>query len=149
MNKHLVFILLFLCLACQDDFTEPIEPSNFLYSGTIQILEDPHILMDGETYPNNLQSGPLQATVSENKETDQIQFTIYGKMYQIYEADFWVEEESCIEFNDLDQVLLERDANGNDIIKIFYPDGFWKDCYYEDEEEKQLVFLIKCRKAFY
>ena len=147
-HRMILFFLLFLG-ACQDDFIPHAAPSNFLYSGSIRILQDPQILMDGETYANDLQSGPIQVTVSENKETDQIQFTIYGKQYQIYEADFWIDHEHCIEYNDLEQVLIEQDANGNDVIKIFYPDAFWKACYFEEEEEKSLVFLIKSRKAFF
>ena len=149
MKKLLGVFCLFILLACGDDFMEPVTLPDYLYSGSIRIMQNPQIVVDGKAYENGLGSGPIQVTVAEHKETDQIQFTIYGKRYSIYDADFWINHPDCMEYNNLEQTIIERDANGNDVVKIFYPDSFWKDCYYEGKEEKSLVFLIKSKQPFY
>jgi len=136
-------------VACQDDFIVPTTPSNYLYSGTIRVMQNPQIIVDGKAYENSLNSGPLQVTLSENKATEQFKFTVYGKRYNIYEADFWFKEAVCLEFNELEEIIFSRDERGNDVIEVLFHEDFWDDCYYEEEKEKQLEFLIKSRSPFF
>ena len=148
MKKVLILFCVFL-LACQDDFIAPTTPSNYLYSGTIRLMQNPQIVVDGKAYENSLNSGPLQVTLSENKAIEQFKFTIYGRRYLIYAADFWFKEAVCLEFNELEQVVFSQDERGNDIIEVWFHEDFWDDCYYEKEEEKELEFLIKSRSSFF
>lgn len=147
--KNILFIFCCFLVACQDDFVAPITPSNYLYSGTIRIMQNPQIIVDGKAFDNNLSNGPLQVTLSENKATDQFKFTIYGRQYNIYEADFWFKEAACLEFNELEEIILSQDEKGNDILEVLFHEDFWDDCYYEEEKERSLEFLIKSRRSFF
>ena len=148
--KQLTLILgILILVSCKDDFTDPLPVSDYLYSGSIQIMDNPQIMVNGEAYENSLSTGPLQVTVSEDKATDLFLFTIYGRKYGIYEADFWVNEAICLEFNEAEQTILLQDERGNDVIRVLFHEDFWDDCYYENEEERNLSFLIKSRKPFF
>ena len=144
MNPLPCFLLsCFLLLAsCQPEPNGPV-PSDetYIYSGTFRAIQAPFILVDGTEYPNQIGEAPIQITAE--LVSDNLVFTIYGRAYGIYEVNFFINHADCFEYNGSEIVDFRVDDFGNEVVTVLFNEDFWKRCYFDEEVEKTVGFVLK------
>ncbi|MEM1118842.1 MAG: hypothetical protein AAGJ18_00250 [Bacteroidota bacterium] len=75
--------------------------------------------------------------------TDNLIFTIYGKAHCIYEINFFINHADCLDYNGSEIVDYADDDHGNDMVRVVLPEDLWKRCYFDDEVEKVVGFVLK------
>jgi hypothetical protein len=145
-------LFLLLCLSflfsCRPENNGPVPADEvFIYSGTFKAIQEKYIKVNEETYSNDITSSPIQ--IIAEVRSDNLMFTIYGYQYGIFEVNFFINHADCLIYNGSELVDYETDAAGNDLIYVVFPEDFWKRCYFDDEVEKEVSFVLKSEKAVF
>ena len=145
------FLLLFFFLffiSCQPAPNGPVPADEtYIYSGSFRAIQEPFISVDGTEYPNLLGESPIQITAEVYNES--LVFTIYGRAYGIYEVNFFVNHADCFEYNGSEIVDYAIDDFGNDVVRVVFPEDFWKRCYMDEDLEKVVSFVLKSEEPVF
>ena len=151
MNNSLYFFLLFIFLLLASCLPEPNGPvpadETYIYSGTFRAIQDPYIEVLGERYENSFGLSPIQ--IAAEVRTDILTFTIYGKDYDIFDVNFFINHADCIDFNGSELLIFKEDEAGNEEIEVIFNEDFWKRCYLDDDIEKEVSFIIKSENRIF
>lgn len=152
MKRHYLLNLVFFCFlvfplsiiitACgDDDFLLMDDRQDFFYSGEFMIFDQSYVVIDSVRFANNLNDSPLVFKLAKIEES--LYFRIETKSYGIYEVDFFRTDIDCLNYNDTEIVLYERDNRGNQLITVILEDDYFDKCYFSDDIEKPIEFTLK------
>jgi len=144
------FLICLVLLSCSRDSGYMGElPANdtYIYSGEFMVLDESYIKVGEENHPNDIGRCPIQFTV--DIDNSNLVYTLYGKGYEIYEVDLFVNHIDCLDYNGLEYTEFGIDRSGNDIVKITFVEDYYKKCYLDDDIEKPVNFIIKSRKEIF
>ena len=144
----LFFLFILLLASCQPEPRNAVPADEtHIYSGTFRAIQAPFILVDGTEYPNQIGEAPIQITAEV--KSDNLVFTIYGKDYEIYDVNLFVNHADCFEFNGSELLDFSVDEGGNEEIRVLFNEDFWKKCYMDNDLEKIVSFVLKSQKPIF
>lgn len=149
MRTYYPLLLFSLFLAsCQPDPRNAVPADEtFIYSGTFRAIQDPYIEVDGTEYPNQIGEAPIQITAEV--KSDNLVFTIYGRDYGIYDVNLFINHADCFTYNGSEILDFRVDEGGNEEIQVLFNEDFWKRCYFDDEVEKEVSFVLKAERVIF
>jgi len=119
----------------------------YIYSGSFRAIQDPYIEVRGERHENSIEDAGIQ--IAAEIKADNLVFTLYGRDYGMYDINLFINHEDCFELNGSELLDFRVDEFGNEEIIIFFNEDFWKKCYFDDDVEKTVSFILKSESPIF